>query len=66
MKFSCSLNTIFWRLLANNFAKFSNVEVLVDPYSYFASGEFGIRALASFDIRIRQPSAFAAIVDAVA
>ncbi len=47
-------------------AMFSNVEVLVDPYSDFASGKVGIRALASFDIGIRQPSAFAAIVDAVA
>lgn len=47
-------------------AMFSNVEVLVDPYSDFASGKVGIRALASFDIGIRQPSGFAAIVDAVA
>ena len=47
-------------------AMFSNVEVLVDPYSDFASGKVGIRALASFDIGIRQPSAFASIVDAVA
>ena len=47
-------------------AMFSNVEVLIDPYSDFASGKVGIRALASFDIGIRQPSGFAAIVDAVA
>ena len=47
-------------------AMFSNVEVLIDPYSDFASGKVGIRALASFDIGIRQPSSFAAIVDAVA
>ena len=45
-------------------AMFSNVEVLIDPFSDFASGKVGIRALASFDIGVRQPSAFAAIVDA--
>ena len=47
-------------------AMFQNVEVLIDPFSDFSSGKVGIRALASFDIGIRQPSAFAAIVDAVA
>ena len=46
-------------------AMFSNVEVLIDPYSDFASGKVGIRALASFDIGIRQAAAFAAIVDCV-
>ena len=30
MKLNCCVNTIFWRLLPYNFAKFSNVEVLVD------------------------------------
>ena len=44
-------------------AMFSNVEVLVDPFSDFASGKVGIRALASFDIALRQAPAFAAIVD---
>ena len=44
---------------------FSNVEVLIDPYSDFESGKVGIRALASFDIGIRQAAAFAAIVDCV-
>ena len=47
-------------------AMFSNVEVLIDPFSDFASGKVGIRALASFDIGVRQPTGFAAIVDAVA
>ena len=44
-------------------AMFSNVEVLVDPFSDFASGKVGIRALASFDIALRQAPAFAALVD---
>ena len=47
-------------------AMFANIEVLIDPYSDFASGKVGIRALASFDIGVRQAPAFAAIVDAVA
>tara|TARA_Y200000002_G_C22598943_1_gene628643 strand:- start:216 stop:368 length:153 start_codon:yes stop_codon:yes gene_type:complete len=33
---------------------FANIEVLIDPYSDFASGKVGIRALASFDIGVRQ------------
>ncbi len=46
-------------------AMFANIEVLIDPYSDFASGKVGIRALASFDIGIRQAPAFAAIKDCV-
>ena len=46
-------------------AMFANIEVLIDPYSDFASGKVGIRALASFDIGVRQAPAFAAIVDCV-
>ena len=46
-------------------AMFANIEVLIDPYSDFSSGKVGIRALASFDIGIRQAPAFASIVDCV-
>jgi len=46
-------------------AVFSELEVLVDPFSDFAKATTGIRAITSIDIGIRQPSAFAAMQDAL-
>ena len=36
---------------------FANIEVIIHPYSDFASGKVGVRALASFDIGVRQAPA---------
>ena len=46
-------------------AVFSELEVLVDPFTDFAKATTGIRAITSIDIGIRQPSAFAAMQDAL-
>ena len=43
-----------------------NLEILVDPYTDFAKGTTGIRALQSIDIAVRHPQSFAAMVDAIA
>ena len=45
---------------------FGNLEILVDPYTDFAKGTTGIRALQSIDIAVRHPQSFAAMVDAIA
>ena len=42
------------------------LEVLVDPYTDFAKGTVGVRALQSVDIAVRHPESFAAMKDAVA
>ena len=46
-------------------AVFSELEVLVDPFTDFAKGTTGIRALTSVDIGIRHPESFAAMQDAL-
>jgi len=43
-----------------------NLEILVDPYTDFAKGTTGIRALQSIDVAVRHPQSFAAMVDAIA
>lgn len=42
------------------------LEVLVDPYTDFAKGTVGVRALQSIDIAVRHPESFAAMKDAIA
>ncbi len=42
------------------------LEILVDPYSDFAKGTTGIRALQSIDKAVRDQLSFAAMVDAIA
>ena len=46
-------------------AVFSELEVLIDPFTDFSKATTGIRAITSIDIGIRQPSAFAAMQDAL-
>lgn len=43
-----------------------SLEVLVDPYSDFAKGSVGVRALQSVDIAVRHPESFAIMTDAIA
>ena len=43
-----------------------NLEILVDPYTDFAKGTTGIRALQSIDIAVRHPQSFAAMQDVIA
>ena len=45
---------------------FGTLEILVDPYTDFAKGTTGIRALRSIDIAVRHPESFAAMQDAIA
>ena len=45
---------------------YGTLEVLVDPYTDFAKGTTGIRALQSIDIAVRHPESFAAMQDAIA
>ncbi len=47
-------------------AQWGALEVLVDPYSDFATGTVGVRALQSIDIGVRHAESFAAMTDAVA
>jgi HK97 family phage major capsid protein len=42
------------------------LEVLVDPYTDFAKGSVGVRALQSIDIAVRHAESFAAMKDAIA
>tara|TARA_R100001443_G_scaffold20169_1_gene32063 strand:- start:885 stop:2507 length:1623 start_codon:yes stop_codon:yes gene_type:complete len=42
------------------------LEILVDPYTDFAKGTTGVRALQSIDIAVRHPESFAAMQDAIA
>ena len=43
---------------------FGSLEILVDPYTDFAKGSVGVRALQSIDVAVRHPESFAAMVDA--
>jgi len=43
-----------------------SLEVLVDPYTDFAKGSVGVRALQSVDIAVRHPESFAIMTDAIA
>ena len=45
---------------------FGMLEILVDPYTDFAKGTTGIKALQSIDIDVRHPQSFAAMADAIA
>ena len=45
---------------------YGTLEVLVDPYTDFAKGTTGIRALQSIDIAVRHAESFAAMKDAIA
>ena len=45
---------------------FGQLEILVDPYTYFAKGTVGVRALQSIDIAVRHAESFAAMTDAIA
>ncbi len=46
-------------------AVFSELEVLVDPFTDFSKDTTGIRAITSIDIGIRHPESFAAMQDAL-
>ena len=43
-----------------------NVEVMVDPYTDFAKGTTGLRAIASLDCGVAHAESFAAIKDVTA
>ena len=45
---------------------FGTLEILVNPYTDFAKGTTGIRALQSIDIAVRHAKSFAAMQDAIA
>ena len=45
---------------------FGTLEILVDPYTDFAKGTAGIRALQSIDIAVRHAESFAAMEDTIA
>ena len=45
---------------------YGTLEILVDPYTDFAKGTTGIRALQSIDIAVRHAESFAAMQDAIA
>ena len=45
---------------------FGQLEILVDPYTGFAKGTVGVRALQSIDIAVRHAESFAAMQDAIA
>ena len=42
-----------------------SLEILVDPYTDFAKGTVGVRALQSIDIAVRHPESFAAMKDVI-
>ena len=44
---------------------YGTLEILVDPYTDFAKGTTGIRALQSIDIAVRHPQSFVAMQDAI-
>ena len=43
-----------------------SLEILVDPYTDFAKGTTGVRAIQSIDIAVAHAEAFAAMKDAIA
>jgi HK97 family phage major capsid protein len=45
---------------------FGQLEILVDPYTDFAKGTVGVRALQSIDIAVRHAESFAVMQDAIA
>ena len=45
---------------------YGTLEILVDPYTDFAKGTTGVRALQSIDIAVRHAESFAAMKDAIA
>ena len=45
---------------------FGQLEILIDPYTNFAKGTIGVRALHSIDIAIRHAESFATMTDATA
>ena len=45
---------------------FGSLEVITDPYTDFAKGTVGVRALQAIDIAVRHPESFAAMTDAIA
>ena len=45
---------------------YGTLEILVDPYTDFAKGTTGIRALQSIDLAVRHPESFSAMQDAIA
>ena len=45
---------------------FGQLEILVDPYTDFAKGTTGVRALQTIDIAVRHAESFAAMQDAIA
>ena len=45
---------------------YGTLEILVDPYTDFAKGMKGIRALQSIDIAVRHAESFAVMQDAIA
>ena len=45
---------------------FGQLEIFVDPYTDFAKGTVGVRALQSIDIAVRHAESFAAMTDAIA
>ena len=45
---------------------YGTLEILVDPYTYFAKGMTGVRALQTIDIVVRHAESFAAMQDAIA
>ena len=45
---------------------YGTVEILVDPYTDFAEGTTGVRALQTIDIAVRHAESFAAMKDAIA
>ena len=58
------------RLFSGNFADlliglYGTMEILVDPYTDFAKGTTGVRALQTIDIAVRHAESFAAMQDAI-
>ena len=58
-------------LIYGNFADlligmFGQLEILVDPYTDFAKGTTGVRALQTIDIAVRHAESFAEMKDAIA
>ena len=45
---------------------YGTLEILTDPYTDFAKGTVGVRALQSIDIAVRHAESFAAMSDAIA
>ena len=45
---------------------YGTLEILVDPYTDFAKGTTGVRALQTIDIAVRHAESFAAMQDAIA